>query len=475
VNRSRTSLGALAALAALATACAQASDEDLLAGSDGGSGGSVSTIDPGSGPTGPAVADDPDAIAEAAITDVTEFWRVTFPELYGEEFEEVAGFFPYGPDTEPPPCGDPPPEYEVIANNAFYCPSDDIIAYDAASFLPEVNETFGGFTVAIVIAHEFGHAIQARADAVDRTVDLELQADCFAGAWTGRVTAGESSSFSPEDVDLNQTVAGMTAIRDIPGTNPDDPMAHGSGFDRVSAFQDGYENGAEACVGYADEFEDRDTVEVPFQSREEFETEGNLHLEDRGPDDPGLLSLLVADLNEFYGVLFGQLGREWTPVDDLVIVEPSRDSITCGGEAFEGSDLEGAAVYCEDENVVVLDGAGLVPDLNRIGDFAVGAEVGRLWAQAAQTRLGVADEERAGLQADCLTGVWSISLSPGDDTTPQSTLTTSAGDLDEAIQGFLAYGDALDDEVGTVFERTAALRTGYRDGYRGCEEYGPLG
>ena len=132
-------------------------------------------------------------------------------------------------------------------------------------------------------------------------------------------------------------------------------------------------------------------------------------------------------------------------------------------------------MYCEDENVVVLDGAGLVPDLNRIGDFAVGAEVGRLWAQAAQARLGVAGAGEAALQADCLTGVWSITLSPDDETTPESQLTTSAGDLDEAIQGFLAYGSALN-EVGTVFERTSALRTGYREGYTGCErEYGALG
>jgi predicted metalloprotease len=474
VNRLPRTLGALAALVALAAACAQASDDDLLAGGGDPGGGPVPTSGGGE-PTGPLVADDPDAIAEAAVQDVTEFWRVTFPDLYGDEFEDVAGFFPYGPDTEPPPCGDPPPEYELIADNAFYCPSDDIIAWDAASFLPEINETFGGFTVAIVIAHEFGHAIQARAEAFDRTVDLELQADCFAGAWTGRVTSGDAAGFAPSDVDLDQTVAGMTAIRDIPGTDPDEAMAHGSGFDRVSAFQDGYENGADACAPYADELEDRDTVEVPFQTEEEFESEGNLHLEDRGPDDPGLLSLLETDLNEFYTVLFEDLGQSWAPVDDLVLVDPASESISCGGEEFEGPDLEGAAVFCEDENVVVLDGSGLVPDLNRIGDFAVGAEVGRLWAQAAQVQLGVAGEARAGLQADCLMGVWSISLSPGDTTTPESNLTTSAGDLDEAIQGFLAYGSALDDEVGTIFERVDALRTGYRDGYRGCEEYGSLG
>ncbi len=122
-----------------------------------------------------------------------------------------------------------------------------------------------------------------------------------------------------------------------------------------------------------------------------------------------------------------------------------------------------------------MDGPGLMEDLNsRIGDFAVGAEIGRLWALAAQSQLGVAGEDGAGLQADCLTGVWSVSLTLPE-VTPDSALSTSPGDLDEAIQGFLAYGTALDETVGTVFERTDALRTGYRDGYNGCEEFAPLG
>jgi hypothetical protein len=70
--------------------------------------------------------------------------------------------------------------------------------------------------------------------------------------------------------------------------------------------------------------------------------------------------------------------------------------------------------------------------------------------------------------------VWSISLN-NPDSTPDSKLSTSPGDLDEAIQGFLAYGGVLDEQVGSVFERTDALRTGYRQGYHGCEDYAPLG
>jgi predicted metalloprotease len=459
VKRWWTSLLPLVLLPAQLVACAQEADRTVLTGGPPSS-------------TGPEVADDPGLIAEQAIDDVDAFWKSTFPEVYGDEFDELDGFYPYGPDTEMPPCGNPPPTYEMIAQNAFYCPGDDLIAWDEATLIPELNEAFGSFTVAMVFAHEFGHAVQARAGAIDRTVDLELQADCFAGAWTAYVADGDAAHFGPDDIDLDQAVAGIIAIRDAPGTSADDPLAHGSGFDRVSAFQDGYENKAAACVEYTDPRSDRATVEIEFVGRDEFESGGNLHLEDRGPDDLGLLSLAELDLNEFYEQLFGELGASWAPVEDLVLVDPGSDELLCGGDRLTGDDLEYAAVYCGDENVVALDGEGLVPLLEGTGDFAVAAEIARLWAQAAQTQLGIADDDQASLQADCLTGVWAFSSFPRADFEPDN-LQMSAGDLDEGIMGFLKTRNE-DEATGDVFARAAALRTGFFEGYQGCEEYGPL-
>jgi predicted metalloprotease len=466
VKRTTTSLLALGLVTALTAACAQEADQSLVTGGS-----------PGEGPSAPISSDDPAAVADQAVEDVSAFWDETYPEVYGEPFEPVAGFYPYGPDTAPPPCGQPPPEYEMIADNAFYCPGDDIIAWDEHALMPALNEEFGAFTVAIVIAHEFGHAVQDRFVTFDRTVDLELQADCFAGSWTRRVADGEAEGFAPGDVDLDKTVAGMIAIRDVPGTPADDPYAHGSGFDRISAFQDGYENGAVKCAEYADENEDRRTAEIEF-TVDEFDTGGNFPLED-GPDpeDEGLLTLLERDLNTFYDALFADLGADFTPVDDLVLVDPAVDSIDCGGDTASGDDLEFAAVYCEDENIVVLDGPGLVESLNNdFGDFAVASEVARLWAVAAQSELGVVDADDANLQADCLTGVWAAWTFPaGPNGEAQSDeLRMSAGDLDEGIQGFLAYGSGLGEQGHTVFERTAALRSGFFEGYTACEEYGPL-
>ncbi|MBN2624617.1 MAG: neutral zinc metallopeptidase, partial [Acidimicrobiales bacterium] len=311
----------------------------------------------------------------------------------------------------------------------------------------------------------------------DRTVDLELQADCFAGGWTAWVADGRATGFEPGDIDLDKTVAGMLAIRDEPGTSPDDVYAHGSGFDRVSAFQDGFENGAGKCAEYADEDVDRRTAEI--EDPDVLASGGDWPLEDGplSPDGEGLLTKLERDLNSFYTRLFDELGTEFTPVGDLVLADPATDAIACGGDTLSGDELDYAALYCEDEHVVVLDGEGLVESLNDLGDFAVASEVARLWAIAAQTQLGVVDGDEAGLQADCLTGRWAAWTFPR---TPEGgsdsdELTMSAGDLDEGIMGFLAYGAGFGDDGRTVFERTAALRTGFFEGYGACEEYGPLG
>ncbi|HEY8524295.1 MAG TPA: neutral zinc metallopeptidase [Acidimicrobiales bacterium] len=455
-------LGAAAALVALGAACAQRAEQNPL---------TAGLIAPG-GRGGPNPADDPDAVVEAALADVGEYWARTYPEVYGGEFAPISGgFYAYGPDTGMPPCGDPPPAYAEIADNAFYCPSDDLIAWDRTRLIPDINQQFGGFTIGIVFAHEYAHAVQVRAGVTGRTIDLELQADCFAGAWTADVAAGNSERFSIDEGTLDASVGGIVAISDIPGTREDDPMAHGSGFDRIGAFQDGFENGPRRC---AERGERRArTVEIPFEEGETA-SGGNMALEDgpAAPDGVGLLSRIETDLNDFYGLLFDELGQSWTPVEDLVLADPDTDEVSCGGDTLSGDDLRNAARYCEDENVVVVDGAGLVPELYRIGDFAVAAEIARLWALAAQTELGLDTEgEAASLQADCLTGVWAFARFPGSGV-PPSQLEMSPGDLDEGIMGFLAYD--LADEGGTVFERTDALRTGFLEGYRGCEQYGPL-
>lgn len=470
--------------ATLATvvACAQEVDTNPLEGN----------VVAGGGLPGEEQPETPETLhdtIEISLNDIVRFWEATFPEVYGSELEPLeGGFHPYGPNSEMPPCGNPPPSYDEIANNAFYCPEEDLIAWDEATLMPDLAEEFGQFTVGIVLAHEFGHAIQPRADVpVDMpTILFENQADCFAGSWTRWIAEGNSDDFAIDEETLDSALAGIISFSDAPGTRAGDPMAHGLGFDRVSAFQDGWENGAAKCAEYPDN--PPTPVEIPF-SEGDLATGGNMPLEDEG-DQPGLFSLIEQNLNVYYELLFEDLGATWAPVEDLVIARAG-DDVTCDGETLGEDELEFASLYCVEENIVVLDGENLIPALEEIGDFAVGAEVTRLYSRAAQLQLGVDDDSgEASLQADCLTGVWAADNFPDPETSESPfgervgdredrddiVLYLSAGDLDEAIQGFLAYGETLQEQTGTAFERTRALRAGFLPpGLESCEEYGPLG
>ena len=80
--------------------------------------------------------------------------------------------------------------YPEIEDNAFYCPDEDFIAFDDELLFPRLDDDFGRYTVAMVLAHEWGHAIQARLGSSLPGVITELQADCFAGSWMDRVRDG---------------------------------------------------------------------------------------------------------------------------------------------------------------------------------------------------------------------------------------------------------------------------------------------
>ena len=102
----------------------------------------------------------------------------------------------------------------------------------------------GDFAAAFVLAHEFGHAMQARLPQKERPGILnELQADCFAGAWSRYV---QDEGYLAQG-DLDEATLAVFSARDLPGTKFTDPAAHGSGFERTRAFTDGYSDGADAC------------------------------------------------------------------------------------------------------------------------------------------------------------------------------------------------------------------------------------
>jgi predicted metalloprotease len=414
------------------------------------------------------VAEGADAVMIAAAIDVGAFWEQTYPELYGEELPPLqGGFWSYGPDTpaeELPTC-DGALSYEQIQVNAFYCPVDDLIAWDREGLVEPFIDSYGAFTAAVVMAHEYGHAVQARSgdNGVLEQVVLELQADCFAGAWTAYVVEENSDVFQATIDELDVAVGGLLAIRDAPGSSPDDPSAHGSGFDRVSAYSDGLFEGAARCAEYG-EFPPIVTQEV-FQTEADAASGGNLPAEE-------LLPLLYADLEDYYTQLFASGGLTWVPVNDIIFFDPEVDDPTCGGQTYDGEDVANRAFYCIDDSLVYVDVANHLPRLNEVGDFAIASEIARQWAFSAQAQLGNLDDNLGtNLHADCLAGLYAgdvyFQLRP--DT---ASLVLSPGDLDESIIGFLITAPDNDASyTGTPFERSDAFRTGFIGSTEDCDPY----
>lgn len=438
-----------------------------------GDGGEMRTEDPGIDEPiepmddGAAAQEEPaaesaDAVMTAAANDVQQFWTETYPEVYGEPFVSLeGGLWSYGPDTPPgdlPPCGDIR-SYDEIAGNAFYCPSADLVAWDREALVAPFIDEFGAFTAAIIMAHEVGHAVQARSGVYGTFSGVlsETQADCFAGAWVAHVVDGGSQTFRADADELDVAVAGLIEIRDAPGSDADDPAAHGAGFDRVSAFSDGFSEGAARCRDYEDD--------PPVITEATFEPEEASSGGDATPDE--LVSLLVPDLEAYYADLFAAVGEEWQPLEEPVFFDPATDEVSCGDDELSPEEGRYANFYCEADNTVYIDDVSLVPALAEIGDFALGADLARQWAFAAQAQLGTAvDDERGFLHADCLTGLYAGDLYFGvrDD----SELSLSPGDLDEAIISFLAFSDA-DSEGGSPFERSDAFRTGFLGELADCD------
>src|SRR5690242_7049938 len=151
------------------------------------------------------------------------------------------------------------------ASGPFYCPEDHK-AYLDLSFFQEMKERFnspGEFAEAYVIAHEIGqhvqnelgilqraHAERARSDQQRSnaiSVQVELQADCFAGVWAYHA---DRTKHIIEQGDVEAALNAASAVgddrlqRQAHGAVMPDAFTHGSSAQRVRWFKRGLQSGS---------------------------------------------------------------------------------------------------------------------------------------------------------------------------------------------------------------------------------------
>jgi len=396
-------------------------------------------------------------VADAAQQSVVDYWSAEMPKVYQRQFTKLAGGFqPKTPSSKPFTCGGQRQMYVDLKGNAFYCSGgEDYIAWDAAQLFPQLVDRFGSIAPAIVLAHEMGHAVQERAGVEASSVVRELQADCFAGSWTRFAETSTTDPITLSDGALDSAVAAILTLRDPPGTSAGAQQAHGLGFDRVNAFQTGYERGAERCAQFPEQ--GVTTTELPFRTVSEAQSGGNLPYAET-------VEVLSGSLDQFWSGVVPTLhaGSSFTepklnPVDDDKL--PS-----CGNDAEQ----EGLAQYCAATTTIDWLNGPVEQAHEQIGDLATGTVLSEAWAEAGQRDAGLpTDTQQAALQRDCFTGAWLAWLAQCN--LPDSQL--SPGDLDESLTEILASSFAQNGqrmERGGAFQRISSLRKGVFGGATSC-------
>jgi uncharacterized protein len=154
--------------------------------------------------------------------------------------------------------------FASAAAGPFYCPGDQKVYIDL-SFYRQLATEFGApgdFARAYVIAHEVGHHVQNLLGITDQagraeqsagriganhiSVQIELQADCFAGVWAAQANAARKI-LEPGDLESGlqaaSSVGDDTLQKREQGTVVPDSFTHGTSAQRVSWFRRGFDSG----------------------------------------------------------------------------------------------------------------------------------------------------------------------------------------------------------------------------------------
>lgn len=223
----------------------------------GGGGGSVQQEAPASSTAPVDQSSEEERLSKFAgfvMKDAQDAWAQTFQR---EGIQYQRSRLVLYRDVTPTACGT-----GDAATGPFYCPGDGKVYLDLG-FFEELDRRFeapGDFAQAYVIAHEIGHHVQNLTGTSDRvhemmqsdrrnanrySVQLELQADCYAGIW-GK-SAASRDLLDPGDIEEGLSAAaavGDDRIQEMSGraVNPES-FSHGSSEQRMEWFQRGFQSG----------------------------------------------------------------------------------------------------------------------------------------------------------------------------------------------------------------------------------------
>ena len=183
--------------------------------------------------------------------DVQLYWADALPQYFNTPYQVTdTVWFTGGTNTG---CGQASSE-----TGPFYCPADNLVYIDL-EFMQQLEEQLIGSATDLaeqyILAHEYGHHVQnilgtnAQVQQIQQnepdkanqySVAMELQADCFAGAWVGARDVLENEAELQEAIAAAEGVGDDRIQQKTQGRVDPESWTHGSAEQRRTWFLKGY-------------------------------------------------------------------------------------------------------------------------------------------------------------------------------------------------------------------------------------------